>query len=832
MDRKSFSELLKVVVENINQYKKNVIDQKYENNLAELHTLLIDLGNLSDRYFQENRSNFTKEVIETLDSNASQAIDYIRKISNEMKHFILKDSNLNAADAESLLAQNNYIKNLSLNYEIQRMLGYYEKASLEALEKSDQREFEERFVICIDVEGNRHYILREHAEAYQKMVEMEKNISQILFRDLSKFQSLYNKKLEEKKTIDLGELSADVTHLEYYLLTENQIKEMMVSELKEIRKLSEESGMKEKYHFIIDGKGFQVIIPIGKKPIFEKHIQTLAELQSALKEQKEFLNVPDVLVDIQIDYPLLTKMTLHQKQSYLKSIMQRIENSQSSHMVTVHDYKNENKVIPVVYYSVYEECKRVFDHLSMTIDENYVNSLNDESKIQYYETIIDHIKKSTKEPFVMVDNVRVCAEYYKHYMNAVSALNSLRKNEKSSQQSDPISHENETGYREYEINESYVQTLSDELKLSYYANLIGRIATTSMGPAVVYESFGVKLNIPIGFVPTVQECERRALELKEKMVFQIRESKVHLRSPEMQYSYYGELIEKMKYSDKEPKIAVEAFGEKFEIPLACQDSFEDCVSRMESLTSKIGHAKRRRKIKKVKKSVTKKAQEFWKKKTNRVKLILGIGVLVGVGAISASIYGKQKNVDNVSSIARNTSIEQSIDDMKVSDQANTINNNLYFKIPEESSSFDHDRINQLAFNANQSLASSFGAVIKLNNEKISITAHDFSNATSIDQVFQNDLATIVKISVRMPDQSLTVKNFFDENAQQEVNQLIEQGGMIESVGIVALGAEQDYYKTGDITGYIQIDENTNLTSGGTTKLSQDVSDYVISGRGR
>lgn len=828
----SYLSQLNDITESINRYKKEVIDQKYTNNLSQLADLLAEVRALSDLYFQTNHRNMTKEVIEKLDANASQALDYITKITMEMRRFILKDSNLNSEETEMLLAQNLYMKNFTLEYELTRFLGYYETASAEVFnqyrDNKSQRELEERFVVCVDGNDKKKYILREYAESYQKMVKMKKDVTLILYRDLKKLQVLYNNAAETQSPIELGELYAEVTHLDYYLLTEKQIKEKMIYELEKIKELANEPGMKKKYHFLLDGKGFQVIVPTRKKAVFERHLKILSELQNVLKEldllKKSSLSnsSQENLVDIKLDRQMLSEMTLQQRASYLDSIMKRVEGSQSIHMMNVKDYKNETKEIPTFYYSVYEECKERLKRLSFTIDYNYVKQLNDQEKAQYYKKIMDSIAQSNKEPFVMIDNVRVSADYYKLYMNAYTAFTALTRNPRISYNTETRSYDDKTINREYKIDESYVETLSDELKLSYYANLIGKIAMLRMTPIVVYESFGVKLNIPINLISTVQECERRALRIKEK----IRGSEIHTKSPEMQYSYYGEMIEKMKASNKVPKIMVEAFEEQFEIPLEYQASFEECIKRMEDLTNKINRNGKRRKVKKIRKSITKRVQEFWGNKINRVKTVVGIGAVIGAVLVAGYSLG---NLKKSASPAESINVEQNIEDNKnVSDS--TINYNV--KIPKKSYAMENEKIDQLAFNANQSLASSFGAVIRLNQENISISHNDFSNAMPIYQSFQNDLATVVKISIRNPDNSISVINFFEENAQQRVNQLLEQGGIIESVGIVASKAEQNYSQTGDITGYIKIDSNTNLTSGETTNLSQHIKTYLTSERSR
>ena len=121
LNQQTYQEFIHQVRGSIENYKKNVIDQKYQNDIAELQKLLGDLNQQTFNFFKENQRNMTPEVIERISSEIQESKDYINLIANETERFIKMDKDLNSSDVNMLLAQNTFIKNLSLRDEVQNI---------------------------------------------------------------------------------------------------------------------------------------------------------------------------------------------------------------------------------------------------------------------------------------------------------------------------------------------------------------------------------------------------------------------------------------------------------------------------------------------------------------------------------------------------------------------------------------------------------------------------------------------------------------------------------------------------------------------------------------
>lgn len=840
MNQTVYNEYFKQMKENIQNYKKNVIDQKYTNDLEELQSLLDNLRRLTDEYFKDNQRNFTEEVKKQIDSEVKEAIDYINLIASETAEFIRKDQSLPGITADVLLSQNAYIKNLSLRDEITRQMNYYEKASLKVRmdyqKHKTEKEFLERFVVLENAEGRRKYIVKECADAYQKLVSMKQNLNLVLRRDLKNLQKLYNRSLKELPPKEMGEIKALDVDPSLRLLSDDEVRVRAQEILKYIHALDNFPGMKESYHFTFEGHDYHVVIPVGKKAAFESKLQELAGLRDVLKErenanQRSFsteVGASEDYIDIAIDHSMFDSMTVQQKTSYLQSLMLRIESQKNSQLITVLDANQNEKKIPAYYYRIYMECLGLLEVLSMTIDHRYADSLSDDDKIRYYCSVMEKIKSSTKEPFVFVNGEKISAQYYQSYFEAKKAYDRLVSSRQiSTSAKEPIAIEDKLVKNEYMIDEEYVKGLPEKLQLSYYANLIGKIATSNMQPVVVYESFGVKLNVPISLVTTVQECERRALELKELLALQIDQEKVNAKTPEMQFGYYTNLIERMRHSKKGPKIRVEAFGESFEIPYECLDSFQECLNQIERLKSTFELANKTYiKVEKVKKPMTTKVKEYFKNLSTRVKVALGIAGLTAAALTGFSI-GKAQTIKDVQPSYEAT------DDLITRDFSTPDSDVSISQIPKSpinhSTSSDDARIDGWVKNANQTLASRLGGTMLLNNEAL-YSSYDSTKPLKMNQGIQNSKATIVLVSIKMADGTLHPVNYTEQDAQTRINELISQGGVVTRVGIVSEPGELDFKQNGYITGFVNIDENSDLTHGGVTNLSKEIQDLLSQGR--
>lgn len=829
LDQMNISDHFKQMKENIQNYRKNVIEAKYENNLQELESLLNGVHYAMDGYVRDHQREMTPEKMKfVLEDDLDY--QYIMQIYFELKKIIENDKNLNKYDSAVLLAQNHYIKNMTLRDEVQRRMNYIEKVSLKSrkeYQNKTREEFEERFAVVENAEGRKKYILKEYAKDYQDMAKMKGNIITLLSKDLKEIQSIYNRQLEQMEGINLGEIKTSQVDPSFFLLSDDQIQKRASEILNRAQKMSSLQGMKEKYQFIFEGKEYTVMIPCGKKAYFLNSLQELAGLRDvlqnrALPPQNELEEdvIYEEFVDIKIDYSMFEQMTFQQRASYLQSIMLRIENVSSVHLYSVTDANGNEKKIPAYYAKVYEECKSILRELAIVIDESYVSTLSEEEKISYYEKIIQRILNAKNENVTMVNGEKVPIMYYRTYIKAQKELHRLNT-QKRVEASEFEALPDKTVTREYMIDEDYVKGLSQKQQLSYYANIIGKCASCKMTPVVVYESFGMKLEVPISLVTTVQEAERRALELKEKLSYQIDPSVVATKTPAQAYSYYFDLIEKMEHSKKVPKVSVEFLDRSIEIPEECLASYQECMSKIKELEYIINSftpMTTRLKVKKCRKPLTQKVKDFVKKHANRVKLALGAAALAATSFSFGFAMGSQKNVEVV-------------DAPQVTDISALFAQDENEAVMESEESYEeaNERIDAWAEAATQTAVSQFGTTLTLDeNVLINENPYDMNHPKNLYSGFKNSLFTTTNITVKMPDQTIRDISFMNENAQNEVNALIADGGVIQSVGVVAQEAEDHYLQNGFVTGYVTLDQIHLDTR--TTNLSEQIKDALSQGR--
>lgn len=834
MNQTDYNGLSQQMKSMISDYRKDVIEQKYSNNIAELQSLLERLRKLTDEYFKSNQRNFTKEVMERVDSEVKEAIDYINLIASETAEFIRKDNTLPEVAADVLLSQNNYIKNLSLRDEITRQMSYYEKASLKVrteYKNKTEAEFQERFAVLENAEGRKKYIVKECAETYQKLSKMKKDLNFVLRNDLKQIRTIYDRYLKEMPSIDLGDIVTQDIDPSLRLLSDEEVRKRAQDILKQVHSFDKFEGVKRKFHFTFEGHDYGVIVPVGKKGEFLKCLEQLAGLRDVLKERENMnqytqtttaVGFQEDYIDISIDRATFETMTLQQKLSYLQSLMLRIENQKSDQVITVKDANDKEKMIPAYYFNVYLECLNMFHVLTTSIDLNYLDSLPFEDKIRYCQIIMEKIRRQGKEPFVTLPNgEQISAQYYQSYVEAKKLYQELIQSRAKIDAQSPDLIEDNTTKREYMIDESYVKELPLKLQLSYYANLIGKIATSNIVPVVVYESFGIKLNIPVNLVTTVQECERRALEIKETLKFVVDPSKVQGKTPEMQFGYYTNLIEKMRHSNKTPKVVVDAFGESIEIPSDYLNYFQECVKQIEMLKARFElQNKTYIKVEKVRKPMTQKVKEYFKNISTRVKVALGFAAITAATITGLGI-GKAKTTEDAATLfkAANQSTISAEADVPVDDISDSTND----------TNADDDLVNDWVKSANQTMASRLGGTVYLNQDQI-YTSFDSEKALSTHGSVKDSNATIVAVSIKTLDGTMVNINFTEMDAQARIDELVSQGGVIERVGVVSEVGEQSFKQTGHITGFIKVDENTDFTRAGVTNLSQEIQAMLNQGR--
>lgn len=846
MNQQTYQEFIQQVRGNIENYKKNVIDQKYQSDVLELQSLLEDLKQQTNAFFRENQRNMTPEVIARIDSEVHEAMDYINLIASETEHFIRMDQTLSRVDADVLLAQNNFLKNLSLRDEVQVRMDYYEKASKKSytslLKQQDPRVVERMFTTCVNAEGRKKSIANEYAAEYQKLSDMKANLNKVLQNDRKKMQSLYNEQARKLPAKSLGEIKAPSIRPELRVLSNDEIKRRAQFLLSQVQKLDQYPGTKVKYQFTFEGKDYTVMVPLGKDPFFKRSLEELASFRDILKERmaieqdhQQTKSSTETLFsekyeDIKIDYEMLKGCTMQQKVSYLQTIMLRIEKISSAYTMQVEDLKGNTKTIPSYYYGVYQECIDAIWQLSLQIDPEYVNGLSDLQKVSFYEGLMRRIESITQKPFVVIDGKNISAKYAQNYISAKDALSRLSRKDVNFTMSGQ-------GVKEYFIDESYVATLSDEHKLSYYSNLIGKSSSCPMEPKVVYSVFGVTMHIPEALVTTVQECERRMQEYMTKNDLVINEEEVNSRSPEMQFAYYGRLIEKMKLSKKGPKTKVEAFGESFEIPYECLDTFHECLKRMDELKKQFTpKPKKRFKMKKIRKPNTTKVKDFFKKLSNKTKIALAIAataVTTSVVSFFSGYYFGQSmpkvNTNDMVHSANEQVLGNLVNQTKIDPSLSSQIDQKFSDMTIDSK--DDSKIDNWVKAAKQSTASKFGSTFTL-NDPIGYRSFNDMTPRTINADFANEIYTVTKIVLEIPGEGLKEFNYLNPNSQAEVDALAGQGIQVARVGGVAQKGEQDYAQHGKETAYFDIDRvnMVDYANRSTTNLSQQILEQLNQGK--
>lgn len=822
------------------EYRQNVVAEKYRDNLDEFEHLLEKAHKAMDKFVEDHKIHMTPEDMERVISASHECVDYIENNYKMMKEIIGRDRSISGATADYLWAKNLIVKHMLLREEVKKNLLYIEKISYQMrtdyLKTHSLEQLNEKFVTISNSQGMPRIIAHEYAEKFESMTKMSSDLLLLLQQDLKKLQDLYNSYAEKKDPIDLGIISSSFSNEKDNLLSDEQLDQEEKKTVDLLHKLLSVNGLKEKIKFSFEGKEYTVLISSGQKFKFLDNLSSLAYLRSIKKARKEVVQTEEVsmkidedLVEVKIDHGMIETMTNQQATSYLQSIMLRIENMKSMNLLSVYDATYNKKQVPALYINEYEDCKRLLQEIAFRVDKQYLSTLSLVDKEKYYHKLMYQITKSDRKPRMLVNGVEIPIIYYKSYIFCHNALQSKELKEVVETQKrigaspDPLIIEEKPYHSEYVIDEDYVKRLDEKRQLSYYANMIGKIASSGITPTVVYESFGVKLEIPVLYVTMVQECERRASELKETLSYKIDEELVSSKSLPEQNRYYRDLIRRISNSDKKPKITVDYKGMPLEIPEAYLSTYKECVNRLEELQKRIPafqptKPEKSYKVKKVRKPITQKVKDFLKKIPNRVKVALD-AVATAATVVTSFVAGYQMGSKHVEE-----PVEAPVA-IDISDLSSSYN------VDEENINEANDKIDQWAEAVTQSAVSQFGTTFTLNeNAMVHTDPYDLSNPKPIYSGFQKSLCSIVNISIKMPDGTIQDVNFTRENAQNLVNDLISQGGVVETVGFVAEEAEAHYRESGLPTGYITLDKVKIDTR--STDLSSQIMDYLSQGRSR
>lgn len=825
------------------KYKNDVIGEKYSNNVAVFREVL-DKLNKEFEEFRKSHGDFSSEDIYSFNEANKDNLYFATEMFNEIEQF----SSLDMNDAEVLELQNRYFKNLVIYDETLLRLDAIFRDSDAKMEsfikvyhftKDDER-WNEYFVNVQTTTGERK-ISKDYATEFEKMDKLRQDLQLVLAKDRVHLENLRDQKVNDLPAISLGEVEKRAHTFKFILLPDEEIKNKMDSVLEEIQSLQNLSGAKKKYQFSVDGKLHEVIIPISQKPSFEKMLDDLGNCQIALevhknnkkKPKKDEIVKPEY-VPINIDHNLLQTMTSQQIISHLQTIMLRIEGYLSTvspekmdiyNPVEVEDLNGNNKKIPVYYYNVYQECIDLSCRYSFQVDQKYVDQLDDQRKITYYELLLNRIENSPLKPFAIIEGKNIPAKFAQNYIEVKDTLEQLKEKVR---QSTPLMLE-DFSLREYQIDEAHVETLSDDEKLKYYSNLIWSISQSDIEPKKLYEIFGQRMNIPVSLVETVKNCVRNMQPYMTKRECVIRESEVRNRTPEMQFVYYGNLIEKMKHSSKEPKVDVILFGETISIPKEYLYTCEECIKRMTELKESFGlTSNKKHAVKNVRKPVTTRVKDWLKNKANRVKVALGAAGAVILSGAVAMFSGPYFGPGMPTVKADKGSIESTVDlDVQLANATNAQ------AAPTVQPMNQTDKqIEEMVNTAKQSMSSQFGSTFIPTNSNVYTNAVDHT-PKKLDDEFLGEVYTITKTIVEIPGMGIQEFSFRTPQAQAYVNDLMNQGGKVVRVAGVAEKAETHYMTYQNETGYFDINDinMVDYANRSKTNLSQQVLAQINQERG-
>ncbi len=130
--------------------------------------------------------------------------------------------------------------------------------------------------------------------------------------------------------------------------------------------------------------------------------------------------------------------------------------------------------------------------------------------------------------------------------------------------------------------------------------------------------------------------------------------------------------------------------------------------------------------------------------------------------------------------------------------------------------------------AQQTMASELGGTFMLNSKEIYENPYSMDSRV-ISANYENSVFTTVGVSIKMPDGSLKIVSYVDENAKEKINEYLSNGGYVERVSAVAAEAEESFLTTHFVTGCFDV--NQVKFGSYVTDLSEKITDYLEQGKG-
>lgn len=624
----------------INKYKLSTLNANLdgENAVQEFYHLKDNIRTMVNDFLKRNNHQITKEQIKNFDEVLKEENRYLEMLSYEIESHISNHASID--DREVLQLQSKLLRDFSRYYLIQERINYFVKVSKQNREHLlNQAEYgvndamvNDFFIVCKDANDKEIPIMREFASEYQNLIHMQKDVGELYQKNLHKLEKYYERENAKLPVIFINngkEIVCEKTRFDLLSKSEESLRGIIKLDFEVLEDLSKALGEKANYRFIYEGKQYNICLPKRYEGDLKYLLNELADIRDILQQRKNMgqnskeassvlkeepsredailmnggretestvyscplctiENINDYTIhhDIDMDYNFLANKTPKEAITYLQSIMSKIESASYDNTVQVRDLVGNKKTIPVVYYSDYMDCKDLAYQKAMEIKLEEARRLPGPERKTIYEQLMQRIEMIKQPPMVTVQNKNISAKYTKYYLPILTELKKVER-EITPALNDSRANQTNQSLVGYLIDEEYLNRLDDHLKLSYYGALIGKASECPMEPKVAYEVFGNKIQIPVALVTTVQECEKQMKIYMEKNALKINVAEVRARDKKGQFEYYRQLINKMRYSNKEPKVYVQAYNEVFEIPNECVDTFNTCMKEIENIINSV-----------------------------------------------------------------------------------------------------------------------------------------------------------------------------------------------------------------------------------------------------
>ena len=781
------------------------------NLLPELDLVISDL---EKSYLESNDPKVKAE----LDSYLKERIVYYDTIRAFTKEALDIKENLDSVSEEQRESEEKLLHLLYQRRELEKKIEYYENQEI--------------------------LVSNESQSDYENLLN---NLDQIDQEILTNYQFLHeiSGELDEEFSYEANDLLMPLSTPKE---TENLIKERenILASLKEIEN---SKGRKILYKDTYHGQAFSKKIP---KQLRGKY----GLLMGKLKKIEKTLN-KEYLPNISIDGILYDGMSKNQKIQYLANLMLQIEVfADKSFMPCIVN----GKKIPFEYKQVYEqlvdmikdlESKKVH-YYSYVIDQKYYNKLNLGEKLNYIDDLVRkvtnnfiddpieivwngkkfRIDKKDKELFWKLiemfeavkeeckKKVEELGEENNHILNfsnvtdleKVSLNNqliSLPKEQLPQFLQNKAMIENieaaEDKFEQVVFDSEYYGTLSEEEKINYCKNLINTIILKEKRNPVELYMDGKEVVVDAKYTKAFTRAVQSLIDIREKnqtLDIYIDEEYVATLADEEKLDYYYFLLHDISSKPIHDKMSLEVEGKVFYFDKKYALLFEVVMNRYLALRAKLTEALTVKKVEKPKK--LEKIKKFLKKKAVQIALtVSALAASYGMGHFMARQNVSTQEVVSESTFT-NENTDMSIDDIESIELDNS-----------GSVSLDEENVAEVKDQTN--LGNSF----ELNENPIIYENTDLN--TPLSPTYQDDSYTIVSEHYQMPDGTLQTVNYTDSNAQEKIDQIKANGGVLQSVSGVAKSGEEDYLKNKIPTGVFDIND---------VQLQDVLADQELGGRSR